>query len=67
MVFYRKQTIEDLEVDLTEKPKQTSSTDNVYLSEVEKLMNPSLKKLRIAMIWKMILKKNEIPNHIKRQ
>ena len=67
MVFYRKQTIQDLKADLTEKPKQTSSADNVYLSEVEMLMNPSLKKLRIAMRWKIILNKNEIPNHIKRQ
>ena len=50
-----------------EKPKETSSSDNAYLAEVEILMNPSLKKLRIAMRWKIILNKNEIPNHIKRQ
>ena len=59
--------IEDMEAGLTEGQKKLQIMTNRRWLKRKMLMKLSLHKPNLATIWKLILKKNERHDHIKRQ
>ena len=55
-----------MEYELTEAPK-TSNTNNLAVAEEGNVDEAVSAEAKASKIWKLILKKNERQNHIKRQ